>query len=243
MNKNYKTSPNQYILDNYFEILCDTSQKFYYTGNIVSLKDKNKISSNKAKLPQSPSPKKINSTTANIKSPQKFNNKNKSIFDGLLGHKKLSVENTEKQLIKDEIKAKKKHKNITNGFHDNYFNEFLEINEEEMRKKIEEEEEKQKNHNIILQRNLMGNKGRKLMTQNKENEERRQKEEEMKKNLLNMNMSIPYINPIRHNNLDKYKSFHPLINDIYKNVLDFNFYNTDHPTEEIPNTFVKRSTL
>ena len=257
MNKKCKTSPKQKILDDYMEILYDTNQNFDYKENIIFSKDKNKISSNKAKLPQSP--KKIISTTAKIKSPQKINNKNKSIFDGksksivddknksisnsknkstfdgYLGHKKYSVENTEKK-IKNEIKAKKKHKTTTKGFHDNYFNECLDINEEEMRKKFEEEE-KQKNYNIILQRNLMGNKERKFMTQNEENEERRQKEEEMKKTLLNMSMSIPYINPIRQNNLDKYKSFHPLINDIFKNVLDFNFYNTDRPTEEIPNTF------
>jgi superfamily I DNA and/or RNA helicase len=104
---------------------------------------------------------------------------------------------------------------------------------------IEEEEQKQININKKLQRDLMGAKERKFMTQKEENEERLKREEEIKKSMLSMEqcLQIPFINSIRLNNLDKYKSFHPRLNDIYKNVLDFNFYNMDRPTEEIPNTF------
>ena len=248
MSKNHKISPKQSTLDIFIENLNRPDPIFIYKQNTVHppLKDINKNHSIEIKLPQSQ--KKINSTITPIKSTQKYNNKNKSIFDGLLGRKILSVENTEKNLNKEnskikkdkkEIKTKKKIKNNNEGFNDDYVIEYLGINKEEMRKKIEEKEAKQMNYNKILQRNLMGDKERKFMTQNEENEERRKKEEEMKQSLMNMsmNMSIPYINPIRQNNLDKYKSFHPLINDIYKNVLDFNFYNVDRPTEEIPNTF------
>ena len=58
------------------------------------------------------------------------------------------------------------------------------------------------------------------MTQKEEEEERLK----IKNSIfsIDLNMNIPYINQIRQNNLDKYKSFHPLINDIYKNVLNFN---------------------
>ena len=253
MSKNHENSSRQKTIDSFFKILNDSNKGFNYEQNQVHPPSKyiNKIPSNKTQIPISQ--KKI---TTKIKSPLKFNNREKSIFDGLLGRKKLSMENTENIINKEnkensklkkekkEIK-KKKIKNNNKGFNDDYMNEYLEIDAEEMRKKLEEEEmrkkleeeEKQMNYNKILQRNLMGNKERKFMTQNEENEERRQKEEEIKKSLFNMSMSIPYINPIKQNNIDKYKSFHPLINDIFKNVLDFNFYNIDLPTEEIPNTF------
>ena len=254
MSKNHENSSRQKTIDSFFKILNDSKEGFNYEQNQVHPPSKyiNKIPSNKTQIPISQ--KKI---TTKIKSPLKFNNREKSIFDGLLGRKKLSMENTENIINKEnkensklkkekkEVK-KKKIKNNNKGFNDDYMNEYLEIDTEEMRKKleeedkrkkIEEEEEKQMYYNKKLERNLMGNKERKFMTQNEENEERRQKEEEIKKSLFNMSMSIPYINPIKQNNLDKYKSFHPLINDIFKNVLDFNFYNIDLPTEEIPNTF------
>ena len=85
----------------------------------------------------------------------------------------------------------------------------------------------------------MGNKQRKFETQKEEEEERLKKEKEIKDSLYSydLNMSIPYINQARQNNLYKYNKFRPNINDIYKNVLDFNFYYKERQTEEVPNTF------
>ena len=72
-----------------------------------------------------------------------------------------------------------------------------------------------------------------------EEKERLEKEKEIKKNYLPIDLSIPipHINPIRKNNLDKYRLFRPTLNDIFKNVLSFDFYSFDRPTEDIPNTF------
>ena len=256
MSKIPKIPPNQLKLDNFFESKKEGNQGFNYLDNIVTSKNSSKIPSIKIQPPKSQ--KNITPLITSKNSHPIFNNKKISVFAGVLGRKKLSEENTEIVVNKDEKiksklkkekkdnKNKKKPKN-SNGFSDNYFAELLNIDEEEIRKKLEEEninlkeeeEKKQMNYNKILQRNLMGDKERKFMTQKEENEERRKKEEEIKKSLLSIDMSIPipFINPIRQNNLDKYKSFRPLINDIFKNVLDFNFYNVERPTEEIPNSF------
>ena len=63
-------------------------------------------------------------------------------------------------------------------------------------------------------------------------------EQEIKRKIIisstENSLPIPFINPIKKTYIDKYKSFSPLINDIYKNVLDFNFYKRDLPTEDIP---------
>ncbi len=150
MSKNHENSSQQQTLDHFIKIL-HSKEGFNYKQNEVHppSKDIYKIPSNKKQIPIPQ--KKI---TTKIKSPLKFNNREKSIFDGLLGRKKLSIENTEKIINKEnkenkekyklkkgkkEIK-KKKIKNNNKGFNDDYMNEYLEIDTEEMRKKLEEEE-------------------------------------------------------------------------------------------------------
>ena len=185
MSKNHENSSRQYTLDSFLKMFNDSShssQGFNYAQNEVHppSKDINKIPLNKTQIPIS---QKI--ITTKIKFPLKFNNREKSLFYGLLGRKKLAMDNTENIInkenkensklkkVKKEIK-KKKIKNNNKGFNDDYMNEYLdeylEIDTEEMRKKLEEEEkrkileeeeEKQMYYNKKLERNLMGNKKRK----------------------------------------------------------------------------------
>ena len=194
------------------------------------------------------------------------NNKKLPTFNGIIGKQKKSVEilksqllNKKRELILKEKEPEKKmkkemKKSIVNqkkkekvpnfycnalGITEEYFDK---IYEEKKKKEKEEEEKKTLELNEILQRNLMGNKKREFITQNEEEKERLAKENEIKniyKNNIPIDLSIPipHINPIRRNNLEKYRNFHPMNNDIYKNVLSFDFYRNTHQTEEIPNTF------
>ena len=102
----------------------------------------------------------------------------------------------------------------------------------EKKRKEKEIENHSSNINEILRRNIMGNKIREFITITEE-------EKEVKNSYLPIDMSIPipHINPIRKNNLEKYRNFHPNLNDIFKNVLSFNFYISERTIEEIPNTF------
>ena len=248
MLKNGKNKFQQLTIDQMLEDLKQKPETFDYSKNTVFPKNKNSISNKKVKLSPPTNPKK------KIKIPPTkiINNKDKSIFAPLLGKKKLSEEVFESEIhkkkkevnldIKKGTKENKKNKKIKNGLQleSDWYSKMLGIDEKKIKKR-EEEEQLQMSRNQILERNLMGNRERKFMTQKEENEERLKKEEEVKiKNSLfpiDMSIPIPFINQTRQNNLDKYKSFRPLINDIYKNVLDFNFYNNDRKTEEIPNTF------
>ena len=190
------------------------------------------------------------------------NNKKTSIFQGLVGVPKPSVEVKNSVLLnkkrildikevepqkklKKEMKStatpKKANKNI---IRENLYLSAIGETKENMEKAYEEKKRKEKeqesvNINEILQRNLMGNKIREFITQKEEERERLEKEKEIKNNYLPIDLSIPipHINPIRRNNLEKYKHFRPLVNDIFKNVLSFNFYVDERPTEEVPNTF------
>ena len=179
---------------------------------------------------------------------QKIDNRKTSVFNKLLGRKRSSQEHTEKTVEnhdkenskpKKEIKKIKKIKKRKSS--ENWYVKVMHIDterldkeiEERKKKKKEEEEEKQININQKLQRNLMGNKERKFMTQKEEEEERKKKEQEIKRKInitSNENsLPIPFLNPSKQNFIDKYKSFNPMLNDIYKNVLDFNFYKRDLP--------------
>ena len=155
-------------------------------------------------------------------------------------HKELKENKQKKKTIKKI--AKKNEQDWLISFASNMKEDPEEIKrkfyENEKRRK-EEEEKRQLNYNLLLERNLMGNRERKFVTQKEEQEERLKKENEIKNSVfsLDLSMPIPYINQVRQNNLHKYMSFHPLINDIYKNVLDFNFYYQERMTEEVPNTF------
>ena len=252
MNKNHKIQSGQQYITKFFHL--DNEDIFDYKKNVVIPKTGN---SNLLNINNPPKvQKKIDATTQKMPV-QIINHNNKSVFNGFLGKKKASEEQTESRLNK-EIKGnhklnnekrenkenKIKIKTNKNGLNEDYIDSLMGIKKDKKKKEkiinlIEEEEQKQININKKLQRDLMGAKERKFMTQKEENEERLKREEEIKKSMLSMEqcLQIPFINSIRLNNLDKYKSFHPRLNDIYKNVLDFNFYNMDRPTEEIPNTF------
>ena len=252
MNKNHKIQSGQQYITKFFHL--DNEDIFDYKKNVVIPKTGN---SNLLNINNPPKvQKKIDASTQKMPA-QIINHNNKSVFNGFLGKKKASEEQTESRLNK-EIKGnhklnnekrenkenKIKVKTNKNGFNEDYIDDLMGIKKDKKKKEkiinlIEEEEQKQININKKLQRDLMGAKERKFMTQKEENEERLKREEEIKKSMLSMEqcLQIPFINSIRLNNLDKYKSFHPRLNDIYKNVLDFNFYNMDRPTEEIPNTF------
>ena len=252
MNKNHKIQSGQQYITKFFHL--DNEDIFDYKKNVVIPKTGN---SNLLNINNPPKvQKKIDATTQKMPA-QIINHNNKAVFNGFLGKKKASEEQTESRLNK-EIKGnhklnnekrenkenKIKVKTNKNGFNEDYIDDLMGIKKDKKKKEkiinlIEEEEQKQININKKLQRDLMGAKERKFMTQKEENEERLKREEEIKKSMLSMEqcLQIPFINSIRLNNLDKYKSFHPRLNDIYKNVLDFNFYNMDRPTEEIPNTF------
>ena len=198
--------------------------------------------------------------------PQKItptlNNKKTSIFQGLLGVSKPSVEVSNSELLskkrilelkeaEPQKKLKKEKKSTAlskkinkNANTENLFLSALGETKENMEKAYEEKKRKEKEKesitmNEILQRSLMGNKVREFITQKEEEKERLEKEKEIKNNYLPIDLSIPipHINPIRRNNLEKYKNFRPLVNDIFKNVLSFSFYTSERPTEEVPNTF------
>ena len=252
MNKNHKIQSGQQYITKFFHL--DNEDIFDYKKNVVIPKTGN---SNLLNINNPPKvQKKIDATTQKMPA-QIINHNNKAVFNGFLGKKKASEEQTESRLNK-EIKGNHKSNNEKrenkenkikiktnkNGLNGDYIDSLMGIKKDKKKKEkiinlIEEEEQKQININKKLQRDLMGAKERKFMTQKEENEERLKREEEIKKSMLSMEqcLQIPFINSIRLNNLDKYKSFHPRLNDIYKNVLDFNFYNMDRPTEEIPNTF------
>jgi len=252
MSKNSKKSGKQLLIDNLFKEMNSMSAKvFDYNNNIVPANDKKNLSVNNKKInPQSPAKK---NNIAVKKEIQRIDNRKTSVFNSLLGRKRLSQEHTEKTVEnhqKENIKLKKEIKKIKKikkkKPSENWFVKIAHIDTEkidkeleERKKKIkEEEEEKQININQKLQRNLMGNKERKFMTQKEEEEERKKKEQEIKRKIIisstENSLPIPFINPIKKTYIDKYKSFSPLINDIYKNVLDFNFYKRDLPTEDIP---------
>ena len=237
---------------------------FNYTKKIVPSNSKNNhnILTNNLSITHYPKQTKIDSYYPKKLIPSK-NNKRLSAFASILNKKRkaeeltdnlLNLRNDKKIYQKKEIKlnevpkktlkkqSKKSDEDWLNIFAKNIGDDPEEIkrryNEEEKRRK-EEEQQKQINYNLLLERNLMGDKQRKFMTQKEEQEERLKKEKEIKDSLhsYELNMSIPYINQIRQNNLHKYNTFRPKINDIYKNVLDFNFYYQERQTEEVPNTF------
>ena len=261
MNKNNKIPQRQMKLEELLNVAKEKTGTFDYDKNVVQPKNQKNTLPLRAGL-QALQP--ITKESQNI--PKKktqnqipiYNNINKSVFDKLLGKKRNTEESTEKTLNhlrdknkninkgKKELKKGKKilsieENNSSNGFETLAWlhNRKTEDIEKEYNERRKREEEKRKIQNEITQRNLMGNKERKFMTQKEEEKERLEKENEIKNSLfhIDMNIPIPYINQIRKNNLDKYKSFRPRLNDIFKNVLDFSYYNSQRLTEEIPNTF------
>ena len=177
-------------------------------------------------------------------------NNQKNEFNNQIGKQKPSIEISKVELLgkKREIdkKEKKNPKKIKKDYYekDDFYLTALGMTKESMEKAYEEQTKKEQEKksmtiNEILQRNLMGNKVREFITQKEEEKERLAKEKEIKKNYLPIDLSIPipHINSVRKNNLDKYRHFRPTLNDIYKNVLSFDFYTNERQTEDIPNTF------
>ena len=177
-------------------------------------------------------------------------NNQKNEFNNQIGKQKPSIEISKVELVgkKREIDKKEKNnpKKIKKDYYekDDFYLTALGMTKESMEKAYEEQTKKEQEKksmtiNEILQRNLMGNKVREFITQKEEEKERLAKEKEIKKNYLPIDLSIPipHINSVRKNNLDKYRHFRPTLNDIYKNVLSFDFYTNERQTEDIPNTF------
>ena len=246
------------------EILIKNKQKdFIYTANLVKPKNiSDTFSQFKEYTIQNSSIKNNIENNKIQKLTQTNNNKNISIFANLIGKEKPSVIVSKKKLLnkkrvlemkekesqkkmKKEIKypanLKKNNKNVKS---ENFFLSALGETEENMEKAYEEKikrdkekEQKSTTINEILQRNLMGNKVREFITQKEEEKERLEKQKEINNNFIDLSIPIPHINQTRINNLEKYKNFRPKINDIFKNVLSFNFYINERRSEEIPNTF------
>ena len=169
--------------------------------------------------------KEMNNVLRKIK---KLNNENKDLKSKDLSDKK---EKSEKDSEEEE--------NIENK--EDLFLKAIGRTKENMEKEYEEsKKEREKKSTLInelLQRNLMGNKKREFITQKEEEKERLEKENEIKNNYQPIDLKLHHIGPIRKNNIDKYRNFRPALNDIFKNVLSFDFYNNETKTEEIPNTF------
>ena len=191
------------------------------------------------------------------KETQTVSNKKISIFDSLIGKPRPSVEISKTEIFKQnntfhnnknssekkkkETKSKKNNKKSNkNGKKiEDFFIAALGETKESMEKAYQENLRKEKEKKIIINNRLVGNKN----MENKEKEiisqikEVNKKETKNKYLPIDFSIPIPHIDPIRKNNLEKYRNFHPMLNDIYKFVLDFNFYKNESPTEEVPNTF------
>ena len=224
------------------------SKSFEYSANIVQQKNESSLFSSFKNYNISNNGLKNNNKTQNL---TQINNNE---FNSQIGKQKPSLEISKVELLgkkrdiepKEKKNQKKMKKEIKkdNNEEDDFYLKALGMTKESMEKAYEEQAKKEQEKksmtiNEILQRNLMGNKVREFITQKEEEKERLEKEKEIKKNYLPIDMSIPipHINPIRKNNLDKYRHFRPTLNDIFKNVLSFDFYSIDRPTEDIPNTF------
>ena len=224
------------------------SKSFEYSANIVQQKNESSLFSSFKNYNISNNGLKNNNKTQNL---TQINNNE---FNSQIGKQKPSLEISKVELLgkkrdiepKEKKNQKKMKKEIKkdNNEEDDFYLKALGMTKESMEKAYEEQAKKEQEKksmtiNEILQRNLMGNKVREFITQKEEEKERLEKEKEIKKNYLPIDMSIPipHISPIRKNNLDKYRHFRPTLNDIFKNVLSFDFYSIDRPTEDIPNTF------
>ena len=243
-----------------------SSKGFEYTANIVQpKKNSNTFLPFKDYTIKNTSIKNNIKNNINNNKNQKLthttNNKKISIFDNLLPKQSIEVpqakllnqkrqfnikekeyQNTKK--LKKQIKISANSKKLNKDENEDLYLSALGLKKENMEKEYEEQkrrerEQKSATINEILQRNLMGNKKREFITQIEEEKERIKKVEEMKNNFLpiDFNIPIPHINSVRKNNLEKYRNFHPKLNDIFKNVLSFSFYTTERITEEIPNSF------
>ena len=187
---------------------------------------------------------------------QTINNKKISIFDSLIGKPRPSLEISKKEIfkkkdalyIKEKSKEKKKkettkknNKKINKSMKkiEDFFLVALGETKENMEKAYQENLKKEKEKKIIVNKEIIQNKN----MENKEKEIISQKNEEKVKEIKNtyipidFSIPIPHIDPIKKNNLEKYRNFHPMLNDIYKNVLSFDFYKNESPIEEVPNTF------
>ena len=222
---------NSYILNNNKTTphLAQTTMETFYPRKQIPYKNNKRISAFKDVLKKKRKGEELTDYLLNLKSKENI------------------IQKKEKKENEEQKKTLKKTSKSSEPIWINTFAKELGVSPEEIERRYKEdekkrkaaEEQKQLNYNLLLERSLMGNKQRKFETQKEEEEERLKKEKEIKDSLYSydLNMSIPYINQARQNNLYKYNKFRPNINDIYKNVLDFNFYYKERQTEEVPNTF------
>ena len=260
-----KSSGNQLTIESLFkEVNGKPKGPFDYSSKIVTPNNKknsnilNNINKTTPHLAQTTMedvlskkqiPYKKNKRISAFKDVLKKKRKGEELTDYLLNLKSKEnfIQKKEKKENEEQKKTLKKTSKSSEPIWINTFAKELGVSPEEIERRYKEdekkrkaaEEQKQLNYNLLLERSLMGNKQRKFETQKEEEEERLKKEKEIKDSLYSydLNMSIPYINQARQNNLYKYNKFRPNINDIYKNVLDFNFYYKERQTEEVPNTF------
>ena len=235
---------------NYEEHIVEAKKKkdMFNSFKEYTLKNNNKNKGNNS-----------NSTTIKSKEKQKIINEKPSIFDNLLEKKSevkmtnpdllLNKKRETKKIIKKSEKQKAK-KNIHNEKKEkSFFLKAMGLDEEKLDKEYEERKRREKELkdkksseiNKILQRNLMGNRSREFITQKEEEKERLEKQKEINNNINNNNNKVmqpnSFINSNRVNNMHKYSNFKISNNDIFKNVLSYNFYIEERLTEEIPNTF------
>ena len=255
--KGNSKSPNNQDL---FDEINKQSGNFNYEEHIVEAKKKKDmfIPFKEYTLKNNNKNKFNNSTTTKAKEKQKIINEKPSIFDNLIEKKskdKLIMDNSDlllnkkreaKKIVKKPDKQKAK-KNTHEKKEKSFFLKALGWDEEAMDKEYEEKkriekelkDKKSSEINMLLQRNLMGNRAREFITQKEEEEQRLEKQKEINNNINNNKIMQPnsFINSNRVNNMDKYSNFKISINDIFKNVLSYNFYKEERKTEEIPNTF------
>ena len=175
------------------------------------------------------------------------NNKKVSIFDNLIQKPRPSVEISNKEILGQKSvfnkKEKKGKKSITskkgnkNNKNNNLFLAALGETKENMEKLYEEEKlRKEKAHNFAELNEILQHE---IELINSKGENNRIPKKEIKKATLPIDLSIPFphIDPIRKNNLEKYKSFHPSLNEIFQNVLSFDFYKNETKTIKVPNYF------
>ena len=238
------------------------SGSFNYEEHIVEAKKKKDMfNSFKEYTLKNNNKNKINKSTTNkSKEKQKNINEKPSIFDNLI-EKKTEVKTNNSEILlnkkretKKIIKKSEKQKTKKNAHNEkkekSFFLKAMGLDEEKLDKEYEERKRREKELkdkksseiNKILQRNLMGNRSREFITQKEEEKQRLEKQNEINQNINNNNSNKimqpnSFINSNRVNNMDKYSSFKISNNDIFKNVLSYNFYIEDRLTEDIPNTF------
>lgn len=191
----------------------------------------------------------INKSKSELKFPLKIPKKSTEILNSkllnrkrILGNKPNDQKENDKSVVKKHKKDEKKGGGNVKKKKKDLFLESLGLTPEEVAKSLEEskkrKEEEQAKLNEILTKNIMGTQQRKFITQYEEEKERLEKEKEIEgKSKMSYMGPIPHTTTPWKTSQEKYRSFRPHLNDIFSNVLSFQFYVTDREMEEVPNTF------